>query len=68
MIKRAFATSAVVIGVFFFWPAAQAILQSVQQQDAFGTSTEWVGFANFERIFSCTVALADNGSLAGITV
>ncbi|MEO6747289.1 MAG: sn-glycerol-3-phosphate ABC transporter permease UgpA [Caldimonas sp.] len=43
---------AVVIGVFFFWPAAQAILQSLQQQDAFGTSTEWVGFANFERIFS----------------
>ena len=43
---------AVVIGVFFFWPAAQAILQSVQQQDAFGTSTEWVGFANFQRIFA----------------
>ena len=43
---------AAVIGVFFFWPAAQAILQSVQQQDAFGTSTEWVGLANFERIFS----------------
>jgi sn-glycerol 3-phosphate transport system permease protein len=41
----------VVIGVFFFWPAAQAILQSLQQQDAFGTSTEWVGLANFERIF-----------------
>ena len=43
---------AVIIGVFFFWPAVQAILQSVQQQDAFGTSTEWVGLANFERIFS----------------
>ncbi|HEX7441289.1 MAG TPA: sn-glycerol-3-phosphate ABC transporter permease UgpA [Caldimonas sp.] len=40
-----------VIGIFFFWPAAQAILQSLQQQDAFGTSTEWVGFANFSRIF-----------------
>ena len=39
-----------VIGVFFFWPAAQAILQSVQQQDAFGISTEWVGFANFARL------------------
>ncbi|MEO8835243.1 MAG: ABC transporter permease subunit, partial [Caldimonas sp.] len=46
------APQALVIGVFFFWPAAQAILQSLQQQDAFGTSTEWVGFANFERIFS----------------
>ncbi len=42
----------VVIGVFFFWPAAQAVLQSFQQQDAFGISTEWVGFANFERLFS----------------
>ena len=41
-----------IIGVFFFWPAAQAVLQSLQQQDAFGTSTEWVGLANFERIFS----------------
>ena len=46
------APQALVIGVFFFWPAAQAILQSVQQQDAFGISTEWVGFANFQRIFS----------------
>ncbi|MEO7055227.1 MAG: sn-glycerol-3-phosphate ABC transporter permease UgpA [Caldimonas sp.] len=43
---------ALVIGVFFFWPAAQAILQSLQQQDAFGTSTEWVGLANFQRVFS----------------
>jgi sn-glycerol 3-phosphate transport system permease protein len=41
-----------VIGVFFFWPAAQTILQSLQQQDAFGTSTEWVGLANFSRIFN----------------
>ena len=41
-----------VILVFFFWPAAQALYFSVQQQDAFGTSTEWVGLANFERIFS----------------
>jgi sn-glycerol 3-phosphate transport system permease protein len=41
-----------VIGIFFFWPAAQAILQSLQQQDAFGTHTEWVGFANFSRIFN----------------
>ena len=42
----------VVIAVFFFWPAAQALLQSAQQQDAFGISTEWVGLANFERIFA----------------
>lgn len=41
-----------VIGLFFFWPAAQALLQSLQQQDAFGTSTEWVGLANFERLWN----------------
>ncbi len=46
------APQALVIGVFFFWPAAQAILQSLQQQDAFGISTEWVGLANFQRIFA----------------
>ena len=37
----------VVIAVFFFWPAGQALLQSFQQQDTFGLSTEWVGLANF---------------------
>ncbi len=41
-----------VIGVFFFWPAAQALLQSLQQQDAFGTRTEWVGLANFRALFA----------------
>lgn len=40
-----------VILVFFFWPAAQAILQSLQQQDAFGTSVEFVGMANFQQLF-----------------
>jgi len=39
-----------VILVFFFWPAAQAILQSMQQQDAFGTSVEFVGMANFSQL------------------
>jgi sn-glycerol 3-phosphate transport system permease protein len=41
-----------IISVFFFWPAAQALLQSFQQQDAFGLSTEWVGFENFDRLFN----------------
>ena len=41
-----------VIGVFFFWPAVQALLQSLQQQDAFGTSTEWVGLENFRALFA----------------
>lgn len=42
----------VVILVFFFWPAAQAIMQSLQQQDAFGTSIEFVGFDNFRHLFA----------------
>ena len=42
----------VIIAVFFFWPAGQALLQSVQQQDAFGTSVEWVGLENFRRLFA----------------
>ena len=46
------APQALVIGVFFFWPAAQALLQSLQQQDAFGLSTEWVGLANFQTLFN----------------
>ena len=41
-----------VIIVFFFWPAAQALLQSVQMQDAFGSSTEFVGLENFKRLFN----------------
>jgi sn-glycerol 3-phosphate transport system permease protein len=46
------APQVVLIAVFFFWPAAQALLQSFQQQDAFGTSTEWVGFDNFRSLFA----------------
>ena len=42
----------IVISVFFFWPAAQALLQSFQLQDAFGISTEWVGTDNFKTLFA----------------
>lgn len=41
-----------IIAVFFFWPAGQALVQSLQQQDAFGTSVEWVGAENFARLFA----------------
>jgi sn-glycerol 3-phosphate transport system permease protein len=51
-----------VIIVFFFWPAAQALVQSLQQQDAFGTSIEWVGLENFRRLF------ADEGYLASFKI
>ncbi len=47
-----------VIAVFFFWPAAQALLQSVQQSNAFGTSVEWVGLDNFENLWNDPTYLA----------
>jgi sn-glycerol 3-phosphate transport system permease protein len=37
---------------FFFWPAAQAIRQSVERQDAFGLSTVFVGADNFISLFA----------------
>jgi sn-glycerol 3-phosphate transport system permease protein len=40
-----------VVLVFFFWPAGQAIYQSVLSQDVFGTSVEFVGLENFQRVF-----------------
>ena len=40
-----------IIGIFFFWPAGQAVLQSFQMEDAFGMSTEWVGLDNFRQLF-----------------
>jgi sn-glycerol 3-phosphate transport system permease protein len=42
----------VIVLVFFFWPAGQALWQSVLSQDAFGTSTEFVGLENFKTLFS----------------
>jgi sn-glycerol 3-phosphate transport system permease protein len=38
--------------VFFFWPAGQAIVQSVQGGDAFGLSTHFVGGDNFATLFA----------------
>lgn len=46
------APQAAIIAAFFYWPAVQTLLQSVQQQDAFGTSTEWVGLDNFRALFA----------------
>lgn len=41
-----------VVLVFFFWPAGQALYQSVLTEDAFGTSTEFVGAENFLRLWN----------------
>jgi sn-glycerol 3-phosphate transport system permease protein len=37
--------------VFFFWPAGQALVQSVLIEDAFGLASKFVLFENFERVF-----------------
>ena len=42
----------VIVLVFFFWPAGQAIYQSFLREDAFGTSTEFVGIDNFVELFN----------------
>ena len=41
-----------VIGVFFFWPAAQAIKQSLQLEDPFGMSSQFVGLENFRQLWA----------------
>ncbi len=38
--------------VFFVWPAGQALYQSVFVEDAFGTSVEFVGLANFAALWN----------------
>ncbi len=37
--------------VFFIWPASQAMYQSLLIEDAFGLSTEFVWFENFQVLF-----------------
>ena len=36
-----------IVLIFFYWPAAQAVLQSFLLQDAFGLSTSFVWFENY---------------------
>ncbi len=38
--------------VFFFWPAGQAVYQSVYIQDAFGGNLQFVGFDNFRELWN----------------
>ena len=47
-----------IVLVFFFWPAGLALYQSVLTQDAFGTSSEFVGWENFERLLASESYLA----------
>ena len=46
------APQALVILVFFFLPAGQMLVQSVQQSNAFGTSVEYVGLDNFRNLWN----------------
>jgi sn-glycerol 3-phosphate transport system permease protein len=43
--------------VFFIWPAFMALYQSVQQEDAFGLKTVFVGLENFKYIFTDPIYL-----------
>ncbi len=43
--------------VFFIWPAFMALYQSVQQEDAFGLSTVFVGIENFKYILTDPIYL-----------
>lgn len=41
-----------IIAIFFYWPAGQALVQSFQMEDIFGTAREWVGLENFKILFA----------------
>jgi sn-glycerol 3-phosphate transport system permease protein len=57
-----------VITIFFFWPAAQTVYQSVLTQDAFGTSTTFVGTENFRRLWNDPTYLASFWTTAVFSV
>lgn len=42
----------IITWVFFFWPASQALRQSVLREDAFGLKTMYVGLDNFRRVLA----------------
>ena len=41
-----------VTAIFFLWPTGQAVVQSFEQEDAFGLKTSFVGLANYQALFS----------------
>ena len=38
--------------IFFYWPASQALYQSMLREDPFGLKTQFVWFDNFKRVLS----------------
>ena len=51
----------IITGLFFFWPAGQAVYQSFLREDAFGLSSTFVGFENFTDVLSDPTWLAAAG-------
>lgn len=54
--------------VFFFWPAAQAVYQSLTLQDAFGLSVQFVGLDNFRELLADPLYLQSFGVTALFSV
>ena len=63
--------------LFFFWPAVQALDQSVLLQDAFGSSVQFVWFENFEALwndpsylesFKTTAVFSVSVAVLGLTI
>ncbi|MCW8086408.1 sn-glycerol-3-phosphate ABC transporter permease UgpA [Sabulicella glaciei] len=42
----------VITGLFFFWPAGMAVYQSFLREDAFGLSSQFVGWENYADVLS----------------
>lgn len=42
----------IITGVFFMWPAVQAVMQSTQLPDPFGLSSQYVGMENFQYLLN----------------
>jgi sn-glycerol 3-phosphate transport system permease protein len=47
-----------IVLVFFFWPASQALYQSVLREDAFGANSQFVGLENFKALWADETYLA----------
>ena len=58
------APQVLVSAIFFFYPAGQAIWQSLFIPDPFGLSSRFVGLSNFEFLFSDKFYLASFGTTA----
>ncbi len=41
-----------VVLIFFYWPAVQAVIQSMLRQDPFGLHTQFIWFDNFRRVLA----------------